>query len=63
MTTLKPDVQGDIRKLLQVNPDAGQSVDRLEKTIMQVDAQYAAKVSEIVHPVNHTIRIDLIDHQ
>ncbi len=63
LATLKPDVQSDIRKLLQIDPDAGQSLDRLERTILQADSQYAAKVSEIVRPVDHTIRIDLIDHQ
>lgn len=63
LSTLKPDMQGDIRKLLQIDPDAGQSVERLEQTILQMDTQYAAKVSEMVRPVNHIIQIELIDNQ
>ena len=59
-TTLNPSIQQDIRMLMKVNQNAGQTVEQLQATILQKDTLLAQEVSALVKPIEHNITIEVI---
>lgn len=59
-STLKPDVQKDIRMLLKTDPQASKSIEHLKATVMKKNAQLANEVASMIQPVEHKIIIEVI---
>lgn len=58
--TLDKTRQNDIRQILEVDPDAGQSLERLKVAILKKDTLMAEKVAAAVVPVKHQIKIEQV---
>lgn len=59
--TLDKTRRNDIKQILEVDPDAGRSLERLKAAILKKDKLMAEKVAAAVVPVVHQIKIELVD--